>query len=235
MSTQDIQPGAPWGTALHEQLKRADFGLLCLTSENLAAPWILYEAGALAMSSKVGCVVPLLLDVCPEMLPAPLAQFQSVPADKEGTWRIFRSIRSAQGVVPAEEAWRQEFEREWPTLAGVLGLDLRTHLRGEVLVVTPSSKQMEKETEVHGLGDRIRALVRKGHQKVVLDLADVSTTSSMGLSLLLRMSILWKQDAEVVLANVQPAVLQVFEVNRLLGHIKHFPKLEEAIAYLEHR
>jgi anti-anti-sigma regulatory factor len=233
MSAHDIQAGTPWGTALHEQLKRTDFGVLCLTPENLTAPWVLYEAGALAMSSKVGCVVPFLLDVGPEKLPAPLGQFQGVPANKEGAWKVLQSIRNAQGVAPGEEALRQVFEREWPHLAGRLGLDVRTHLRGDVLVVTPSPRQLVKDEEVHGLGERLKALVRGGHRKVVLDLAEATGTTSTGMSLLFRASTFWKQEAEVVLANAHPDILAVFELTRLLAHIKHFPTLEEALAYLD--
>jgi anti-anti-sigma factor len=233
MSAHDIPAGTPWGTALHEQLRCTDFGVLCLTPENLRAPWILYEAGALAMSSKVGCVVPFLLDVGPEKLPAPLAQFQSVPANKEGTWKVVSSIQSAQDSGLAEEALWQVFERAWPTLAGSLGLGIRTDLRGHVLVVTPSAMQMDRDEEVQGLGERMKALVHRGHKKVVLDLAEISTTTSMGMSLIIRASTFWKRETEVVLANVQPGVLQAFETTQLLGHIKHFPTLDQALAYLD--
>ena len=232
MSAHDIQAGTPWGTALHEQLKRTDFGVLCLTPENLTAPWVLYEAGALAMSSKVGCVVPFLLDVGPEKLPAPLAQFQSVPATKEGTWKLLWSIKNAQGGAPAEEALRTVFERAWADLARPLGLDVRTHLRGDVLIVTPTPTQLDRDEEVHGLEERLKALVRSGHQKVILDLAEATWSTSTGVGLVFRASTFWKQNAEVVLANTHPRVLQLLESVRILGLIKHFPTLEEALAYL---
>src|SRR5262249_20279544 len=82
MSDHDIEAGTPWGTSLHEQLRHADFGILCLTPENLSAPWVLYEAGALAASSRAGCVVPYLLGVAPETLTPPLSLFQSAEAGR---------------------------------------------------------------------------------------------------------------------------------------------------------
>jgi anti-anti-sigma regulatory factor len=232
MSAHDIQAGTPWGTALHEQLKRADFGLLCLTPENLTSPWVLYEAGALAMSSKVGCVVPFLLDVGPEKLPAPLAQFQSVPADKEGTWKVLQRIKDAQGDAPVGEDLRKVFEHEWPDLARPLGLDARIDLRGDVLVVTPSPTGLESDDEVEALGKRLKALVHGGNKKVILDLAEVTTTTSMGLSLLWRVATFWKQEAEVVLANVSPILQELFKTVGLHKAIKDTPSLDEAFAYL---
>ena len=68
MSDHDLEAGAAWGTELHEQLKRADFGILCVTRDNVNAPWMLYEAGALAVSTTTGCVVPYLRDVDPARL-----------------------------------------------------------------------------------------------------------------------------------------------------------------------
>jgi hypothetical protein len=44
MSEHDIEAGTPWATGLHAHLKSADFGILCMTRENLNSPWLLYEA-----------------------------------------------------------------------------------------------------------------------------------------------------------------------------------------------
>jgi anti-anti-sigma regulatory factor len=203
------------------------------------------------MSSKVGCVVPFLLDVGPEKLPAPLAQFHSVPADKEGTWKLFQRIMNTQGGGPSKEGtWklfqrimnaqgggpsgeelRKVFEREWPGLAWPLGLDLRIQLRGDVLVVTPSPFQFEEE-EAPGLGERLKALVRGGNKKVILDLAEVKVMSSTGSSLLWRMATFWKE-AEMVLANVSPELMGEFTKLRFLEAFKVVPSLDEAIAYLD--
>jgi anti-anti-sigma regulatory factor len=230
-STHDIQAGAPWGTALHEQLKRTDFGVLCLTAQNLTAPWILYEAGALATSSKVGCVVPFLLDVGPEKLPSPLSQFQSVPADREGAWKVVWSIHAASGGAATEEAVRAAFERAWPELARRLGLDVRARSQGGVLVVTPNRSQLAGDEAVNLLGERLKALVHGGHKKLVFDLSEVSTIGSVGMSLLFRVTTFWK-GLEVVLVNAQPKILQLLELTHALRLLKHFPSLEEAVAYL---
>ena len=48
ISTQDISAGVRWGSEIARQLERINFGIICLTPDNLQAPWILFEAGALA-------------------------------------------------------------------------------------------------------------------------------------------------------------------------------------------
>jgi anti-anti-sigma factor len=230
MSTHDIEAGTPWATVLHQRLRQADFGLLCLTDENLTAPWILYEAGALAMSSKVGCVVPLLLDVAPEKLPAPLAQFQGVRADAEGVWKILRSLNNAGGGGLEEERLREAFEKEWPSLAGSLGLDIKTSLRAGVLVVTPGSPQLLQEQQIQPLKDKVKELLRMGHKKIVLDFNEVRHFTSAALGVLLLGG---KQGADVVVVGSPPPLLQLLEQTKLSRIVRHFPALDDAFAYFD--
>ena len=46
VSSSDIDAGMRWTPALAEQLQQTQLGILCLTAENLNAPWLLFEAGA---------------------------------------------------------------------------------------------------------------------------------------------------------------------------------------------
>src|SRR5437016_4734535 len=48
MSNDDIPTGARWLHSISSELESSDFGILCLTPENLRAPWINFEAGALS-------------------------------------------------------------------------------------------------------------------------------------------------------------------------------------------
>lgn len=92
MSSEDIDLGARWADDLARNLDDTNAGVLCLTKANLAAPWIIFEAGALSKSVERGCVIPYLIDVGFDELPAPLQQFQSVRADKDGTRRLLHRI-----------------------------------------------------------------------------------------------------------------------------------------------
>lgn len=44
-SPDDIAKGENWGNRLSEELEQSNFGIVCLTPENVLAPWIHFEAG----------------------------------------------------------------------------------------------------------------------------------------------------------------------------------------------
>ena len=40
LSSEDIDKGARWSTDIAKELEASGFGILCITEDNLAAPWI---------------------------------------------------------------------------------------------------------------------------------------------------------------------------------------------------
>src|SRR6266545_990864 len=75
MSANDIDAGVRWSRAIEERLQATKFGILCLTKTNLNAPWILFEAGALAKTIEDTFVCPYLIDLEPSSVPrGPLTQ-----------------------------------------------------------------------------------------------------------------------------------------------------------------
>src|SRR5215470_15092122 len=76
ISTRDIQAGQRWGSELDRQLESTDFGIICIVPSNLAAPWLLFEAGALSKSITASRVVPYCFGISPEDVQGPLSRFQ---------------------------------------------------------------------------------------------------------------------------------------------------------------
>jgi hypothetical protein len=122
MSEADIAAGKRWGRELDGQLAETSFGIVCLTGSNQTAPWLLFEAGALAKSVSEANVCPYLIDLEPkDLTPGPLTQFQCKQADKEGTWGVLRSINTALADTAFDEGWlRKHFEKWWPELETAL-------------------------------------------------------------------------------------------------------------------
>lgn len=58
MSDADIRAGECWSNAVAKELQESSFGIICLTADNLMAPWILFEAGALAKTISETYVCP---------------------------------------------------------------------------------------------------------------------------------------------------------------------------------
>jgi tetratricopeptide (TPR) repeat protein len=79
-------------------LKDTHFGIIVLTQENLGAPWLLFEAGALAKAVESARVVPVLLGVRRSDLTFPLAQFQAVEADESGLRSLAAAVNNALGA-----------------------------------------------------------------------------------------------------------------------------------------
>lgn len=122
MSSTDIDAGARWSRQIWDQLEASNFGILCLTRDNLMAPWILFEAGALAKTVVSSSVVPYLTTLDLVDLPAgPLTQFQAKTADRAGTWDMVRSINSALKENGRDiKVLEGVFDRFWPDLEKAL-------------------------------------------------------------------------------------------------------------------
>src|SRR5262245_54968495 len=77
LSSEDIEKGEPWFQKLGDTLTGSDFAILCLTRENLKAPWLLYEAGAVSKHFDQARVVPLMIGLSSADLISPLSHFNA--------------------------------------------------------------------------------------------------------------------------------------------------------------
>lgn len=97
MSSNDIGSGDAWQDRIFDQLASVDFGVLCVTPENLTSPWLLFEAGALAIRQRAGELrgaCPLLVELPLREIPDthPLRRFQMREANSGGIERLVRDI-----------------------------------------------------------------------------------------------------------------------------------------------
>lgn len=122
MSQADIDAGARWNRDIERELSETRFGIICLTRDNLTAPWILFESGALAKTISDTFVCPYLIDLEPSEIPqGPLTQFQAKRANEKETWELVLSVNKAlkEQALP-EEQLRRTFDRWWPDLDKLL-------------------------------------------------------------------------------------------------------------------
>lgn len=122
MSEVDIGAGARWSREIESELSSTNFGIVCVTQDNVTAPWILFESGALAKTVEGSYLVPYLIDMSPADIPSgPLSQFMAKRADRSGTLDLVCTINRAleeQGL-PSDRLERT-FERCWPVLERTL-------------------------------------------------------------------------------------------------------------------
>lgn len=108
--SQDIVAGARWGDQVALELRRSRCGIVCLTNTNTRAPWLMFEAGALAHAvgnhegSERPSLIPLLLDAAlsERDLASPFHQFQSLSIREGGlSLEAETPPRSLQRLVAA--------------------------------------------------------------------------------------------------------------------------------------
>jgi hypothetical protein len=121
MSEVDLEPGSRWGIELAKKLGETNYGIICITSETLNSPWVLFETGALAKAIDSSHVCPYLIDdsdVGLMELPAPIAQFNAVNCDRDGTLSLLRSINQAlpPDLKLSDKRLSQAFEKWWKDL-----------------------------------------------------------------------------------------------------------------------
>ena len=115
----EMEKGKRWTPEMADKLGQSNFGVFCLTADNLNSPWLLFEAGAIS-KNKEATVCTFLLDLTPSELEYPLAQFQATVAEKPDIFRLVKTIN--QKVEEAKENSLQEadlqdvFNTYWPKL-----------------------------------------------------------------------------------------------------------------------
>jgi len=112
----DVAKGQRWAADIAQSLHSSQFGLFCLTSENLTAPWLLFEAGAVSKDSRNGKVCPLLFGVDPAQLAGPLLQFQATPYSEEEVFKFMKAVNADTKTPLDEVKLSRAFNRCWSEL-----------------------------------------------------------------------------------------------------------------------
>ena len=117
VSSEDIDKGARWSTDIATELEDSAFGILCVTKENLEAPWLLFEAGALSKMIDKSFVCPFLFDLKRAEIQGPILQFQSTIFEKDDVKKLLQTINKACGDMGLkEDLLFRTFDVWWPKL-----------------------------------------------------------------------------------------------------------------------
>ena len=142
VSSEDIDKGSEWFAEVLGVLEDSRFAILCLTPQNLAAPWLLFEAGAIA--GKLGThatstpaatslpgsgrgkaipvkLAPLMIGCNSDDLPDPLKKFQGTLFEKEEVRKLFSTVNDSLGDRRIDlPLFQAAFDGTWLQLDGTV-------------------------------------------------------------------------------------------------------------------
>jgi len=115
-SPHDIKAGMRWSNELATRLDSTSNGIICLTRDNVVAPWLMFEAGALSKQFD-SRVCPLLFGFTVADLQGPLVQFQAKEFGRDSMFAILESLndRLQANQLPGDEL-SETFRSSWEEL-----------------------------------------------------------------------------------------------------------------------
>jgi hypothetical protein len=118
LSDRDVEKGTRGLTEIGKALEGMKVGIICLTPENLDAPWILYECGALSKTfsdNKTRLCTYLLGGLQSGNVTGPLSMFQYTKSEKEDMRKLVHSINTAISAEPLPRDRLDDiFNTMWP-------------------------------------------------------------------------------------------------------------------------
>jgi hypothetical protein len=103
VSSEDIDKGTRWSTDISKELAESSYGILCVTRDNVSAPWLNFEAGALSKAFDKSKVSPFLFGVKRAEVKGPILQFQSTIYEKEDVRKLVHSINASESHTTLDE------------------------------------------------------------------------------------------------------------------------------------
>ncbi|SFU39938.1 TIR domain-containing protein [Pustulibacterium marinum] len=160
VSSEDIDKGTRWSTDIAKELEDSAFGILCVTKDNIDAPWLTFEAGALSKKLEKSYVSPFLFDIKRAEIDGPILQFQSTVFEKEDIKKLLKTINKACGDDKlSDERFEKSFEVWYPNLEKELtALKKKTKAEENPVEETPENfnqQMLEEILELSRINQRI--------------------------------------------------------------------------------
>lgn len=160
-SPEDIEKGENWDSKISAELSECNYGIVCLTSENTNAPWINFEAGAIAktLESRVSA---LMVDIKTSEIQGPLKRYQATKLEKEDMWQLISDINKVTDTPLISDVLESTFNAIWDSMYGAIKNDIENYKPPKKAGVGINDEKIKSTEAV----EEILQLVRK--QNVLL-------------------------------------------------------------------
>ena len=114
-SPEDIEKGDNWDKTISNELSQCNYGIICLTSDNTTAPWINFEAGAIAKSLD-SRITALMVNIKPSDIKGPLSRYQATKFEKNDFFQLISAINKALETPLDHNILQNTFDTMWVAL-----------------------------------------------------------------------------------------------------------------------
>lgn len=114
-SPEDIEKGENWDSKISKELSECKYGIICLTSENVSASWINFEAGAIAKSLD-SRVATLMINISPSDIKGPLSRYQATKMEKDDFYQLVCNINEQCETPIKTEVLKTAFDGLWSNM-----------------------------------------------------------------------------------------------------------------------
>ena len=152
-SPEDIKKGENWDSRLTNELQNSKYGIVCLTQENVSAPWIHFEAGALSKTLDAR-VSALMVNVVTSDIQGPLSRFQATKLERDDFYQLLVSINEVSDSPINEKVLQKSFDAIWDKMYDNISEIIKQKAsRGE--------KNTQQNKEENSILEEILQLIRK--------------------------------------------------------------------------
>lgn len=162
VSSQDIPCDEDFGNAIRENLKAADYGIVCLTKRTKVEPWIMFEAGVLMGRHDFSKVSFILFDMKFEDMPAPIKTRQALLFEQEDIRKLLTTVRDRLSLQE-KNSIHNIIDEQWNQFA-----DSVSSLLSKI------PQQTEKESEIKRLSEEVDKLIEE-NKRISNELAFAKT------------------------------------------------------------
>lgn len=114
-SPEDIEKGENWDSKISKELSECNYGIICLTKENVSAAWINFEAGAIAKALDSRAAT-LMVNINPSDVKGPLSRYQATKLEKEDFYQLIKNINSQCENPVNDNVLENTFNGLWDTM-----------------------------------------------------------------------------------------------------------------------
>jgi len=151
--SKEISKGADWNKEIGSRLKNTNFGIICLTPDNLTESWLLFESGAISVNidnddGSGSHVATLLLDMQASDINFPLGQFQATLCTKQDILKLLNDINKFTNKKLDETSLNKLFEKFWP--------DIEIQINEAIKHVGENAQVVEKRSQDELLDELVK-------------------------------------------------------------------------------